>query len=509
MLSGLFSLSLAIVLFCCSPIDAILNVCDQHYPQIRSIREMASDFVLQADSKGGNLFRYSSVESNDEYVRRVFSYRRSYSEFSVLFQDYLGYSRPPGIPYLEAGLNQVSDQFYNLYTECIAHHGHLRSYFERGMIYFDKGLYEHCMEDIKPVVESGQWDKIENENRKHELLLIQGVANLELGSYEKAVDALSEVVSKDPKNKEAHFNRAVAYFELGQFDRALKDYLESEKAKEFAKFKSEFSEHVGLEFLKGLKTGSVQAATDFFPSICNTVHGLGTCLWKGLQNPVQMSSYLYACCYEFCKEGAAYIKTIDHEVLESYAVEFNDLLRNFDALSEPEKARIIGEGVGKYGIDFFLGNIAVKCFSPFKKVQDANRVCNLQALARHEHAKEKITSAAREYAQKRQEYINNLKVHWDKQNKHIPGKHNYIEGKSILKVPEHELEGLIRQHAGKGKRLTGSFNEAGYKEKVDFQRYIGDFSITNKDKSIVYFPTTHGIITYAKNGTVHVWPCEP
>jgi|GEM_PF-4667608 len=488
---------------------AVLNVCEQHRDEMQAIRNIARESVLSADRNGAFLFKFSAVESSEKYVWRIFGYRRSYSEFSEVFKDYLSYSRPPGLPFLEGGFGEVTNRFYNMYTNCIANHGHLRSYFERGMIYFDKGLYEHCMEDIKPVVESGQWHTIENEYRKHELLLVQGMSYFEIGEYENAVNTLTDLIAKDPNNKTAFYNRALAYFEMGNFDLALKDYLLSGKSKQFASFKSEFSEHVGLELLKGIKEGNAEWRQEFLPSICRSMQGIGACLWQDLQKPIALNLYVYAKCVEFCKEGAALIQSVDKETIETGYSEFIALLREFDSLTEVEKAHIIGRGLGKHGPDFFLGGLALKCFSGYKKIADAIRLCNLEALARNNFAKQKITRAALEYHQRRQTYINNLKVHWGRQNKHIPGKHNYEEGKSILKVPQNELEQLLRQYAGKGRRLNGSFTEAGYKEKVDFQRYIGDFAKLADDKTKTYFPTTQGVISYAKDGTVHMWPCEP
>ena len=54
-----------------------------------------------------------------------------------------------------------------------------------------------------------------------------------MGKYEQAIEALSAAIKKDPKNKAAYFHRAAAYFETGNFDEALNDYLRSDKGKAF------------------------------------------------------------------------------------------------------------------------------------------------------------------------------------------------------------------------------------------------------------------------------------
>jgi tetratricopeptide (TPR) repeat protein len=53
----------------------------------------------------------------------------------------------------------------------------------------------------------------------------QGEAFLEVGLYQEAVEALNTAIEKDPQNSEAYFQRAVAYFELGNVDQSLADYV--------------------------------------------------------------------------------------------------------------------------------------------------------------------------------------------------------------------------------------------------------------------------------------------
>lgn len=49
--------------------------------------------------------------------------------------------------------------------------------------------------------------------------------------YDKVIEFLSEAIRRDPGNKEAYFDRAVAYFETGSFELALEDYLLADKGK--------------------------------------------------------------------------------------------------------------------------------------------------------------------------------------------------------------------------------------------------------------------------------------
>ena len=98
----------------------------------------------------------------------------------------------------------------------------------------------------------------------------------------------------------------------------------------------------------------------------------------------------------------------------------------------------------------------------------------------------------------------NLKLQWDKQGKHIPGKHNYISGRSVL---EHSNpQQLIEKFAGSGRRVNHNLpGKPGYKEIVDFDEKIG---IWNSKDGKISLPTTRGTIHYSKDGC-HIVPAEP
>lgn len=91
-------------------------------------------------------------------------------------------------------------------------------------------------------------------------------------------------------------------------------------------------------------------------------------------------------------------------------------------------------------------------------------------------------------------------IHIGKQGKHIIGHNNYVPGKSVISVPEEELQKLVRQYSGTGRGISGAS-----KEVVDFGQVIGQYvdEITGKVRD-----TTIGTIHYSKNG-VHIVPARP
>lgn len=78
---------------------------------------------------------------------------------------------------------------------------------------------------------------------------------------------------------------------------------------------------------------------------------------------------------------------------------------------------------------------------------------------------------------------------------------NYIEGRSKLTADPHELI----KHAGTGDTITGTPPAPGSKERVNFEKVIGEYIDPNTGVGV---PTTNGIIHYSKNGA-HIVPARP
>lgn len=83
------------------------------------------------------------------------------------------------------------------------------------------------------------------------------------------------------------------------------------------------------------------------------------------------------------------------------------------------------------------------------------------------------------------------------------------EDRGRILIEKSELEDLAKKYAGKGQRVSGPILEANYKERVDFGKIIGEYALKEEGRPIKYFPTSKGIITYAKDGSMHVWPSDP
>jgi hypothetical protein len=76
-------------------------------------------------------------------------------------------------------------------------------------------------------------------------------------------------------------------------------------------------------------------------------------------------------------------------------------------------------------------------------------------------------------------------------------------------IEKAELEALAKKYAGTGQRVSGPILEANYKERIDFGKIIGEYALKEEGRPVKYLPTSKGIITYAKDGSMHVWPSDP
>ncbi len=473
--------------------------CNKHFDEISVIRNEAGEFIFQAHKQGGPFFRSSYAFTAKEAAYDSVSRKRHYSQFSTIFHEFVSYSQPAGISILHEGHSKIAELFMKMYNKCIEEHSHLGARYERGKIYFDRGFYADCLSDIKPLVESGEWDY-----KEENILLVQGISQLETNLYDDAIDTLSEAINKNPKDKEVYFNRASAYFETGNFDESLKDYLMSGESKKLAKAKLLTSNEFYDALILGVTEGGQNAIVEFIPSLCESTYGLSQCLWTFVKEPIGSTIDFCNASYEVGETINEYIKALDQKEIEKLAGEIQQLYLNFDNLSEQEKGQAIGYCIGKYGVDIFAGGATLKFAGAIKKLRNANRIVNLETLTL-ETSQNALKAEAIAQAARRESFFTNVKIHHDKQNKHVLGKHNYESGKSIF---EHEdPQCLLSKFAGKGEsiknRIVGMDD---YRERVDFGEFIGYFISENYPE--LKIPTTKGTIRYSKKGA-HIVPSDP
>ena len=394
-----------------------------------------------------------------------------------------------------------------LYKELIQSCPHKESYnlvplYNRGLIMLLEGEANEALEDICQFIQQARQNGNDN-LLTSEMFVRQGEAYIEVGLYHEAITSLSEAINKDPKNLEAYFQRASAYFETGDFEKSFKDYISSKKSDQFVSYRLSSNEFVDA-FSKAACNGACDSVSDYFPSLCSTAYGLGECLWAFGEHPVDSIRNFADASYEMANQVVDYLKTVDRDTLHEYANELVTLYDNFNQLSDQEKGGLIGYAVGKYGVDIFSGFAVLKGVSAYTKLKEANRVCNFESMIISTASKDSVASAALRQCNARRTFFENSKINWDKQNKHIPGKHNYLEGRSIF---EHSNpQELLDKFAGKGLPIKNRVPGApDYREKVNFGEFIG-YHVN--EKTGIKTPTTWGEIRYSNTGA-HIIPSFP
>lgn len=398
-------------------------------------------------------------------------------------------------------LEYLRRDFSSLYNDCLNLHEHPKIYYERGMLYMHSGQFEDALTDINNFMQLAKSNH-GSINLTSEMYCQEGSIYAELGLYDQAIQSLNNALKLDPNNKGIYFKRAQSYFEIGQIDKALDDFLMMDSSPSTPQRKMEPSWGIKEAILNGLSEGSKDAAVDFVPSLCSSAYGLGKSLWIFAEHPIDSTKNFIDACHEFSKISNQLLDGIQKGNLDSYPPEIKHLITDFNKMSDCEKSHQIAYIIGKYGVDIFAGGLVLKGVCTFKKLKDANHLCNLEAMTLSKANKEIILSASIKHKTERDIFFKNIKIHLDRQNKHVVGTHNFGINKSIFEHKDPEL--LLRKFAGKGTPLRGEIGQAGYKEVVDFKTHIGIW----KSKYGHELPTTKGTIHYAKDGA-HIVPAHP
>ncbi len=301
--------------------------------------------------------------------------------------------------------------------------------------------------------------------------------------------------------KEAYFERAAAYFELGQFNLSIEDFLTSG----FRVRQIESPTQLGLGISAGILHGMATSATEFVPSMLSTLRGLGCGLWAFAKNPLDVSQeFVHAAvqCVEYIKSHSSI------ELVQTLVPELKELIQNYDTLNDHERGTLIGQVIGKYGMDILLAKEATVLVRAYAELKRANRVMTLKALANPETTQVITAEATKCWTSREQVLKNgNLKIHADRQGKHIEGHRNYH---NLLKEDQKpsifihsDPERLIRDYAGTGIKDANTLpGMPGYREIVDFGEFIGYHVNRHTGEKTA---TTLGKIHYAKDG-VHIVP---
>ncbi len=165
---------------------------------------------------------YSLYDENDCYdksisalIKELFSsieYEKKQIEYQKEYQN----ERLTKVFEYQGKIDKIYDQIFQYCLD--EKHQWLGAYYQRGIINFNNGNILETLQDIEKLIENSKKLK----SFISQIYFLKGKAEVELGLYHDAIVSLYVALKEDPKNKEAYFERAQAYFELGEFDKANK-----------------------------------------------------------------------------------------------------------------------------------------------------------------------------------------------------------------------------------------------------------------------------------------------
>lgn len=405
--------------------------------------------------------------------------------------------------WLEEKIRKIDSKYKDIFVWCLRHHQREGIIFEDAIDHFLMGDFEYAIDQIRELIEASEIDNVQDELMA-KLFMLKGSLQNECCHYSDAIIDLTTAIQKDPSRKEVYFERAVSYFELGQFDLAIQDYLASGIRPTYPINPTQW----GLGISAGLLEGSGEFLTDFFPSLLGSLRGVSDGLWALAKDPRGASQEVVQASQQLIR----YIESHStKEMLQDAVPEFKELVQKKEQLSDFEKGRLIGKMIGKYGSEILSAKYSTKAIGAYRELRKANQLLTLETLASPQQTKSVLSAAGKRW-ELRQETLKNgiLKIEWDKQEKHIVGHKNYEQliklnrNPSIFTHPDPER--LLRDYAGtgtkKGIEIPGT---AGYKEVVNFNEFIGYAvdPITGAKTA-----TTFGKIHYSKEGA-HIVPYHP
>ena len=287
-----------------------------------------------------------------------------------------------GVPNAKKILNRTKDIFINRIHDDIENclnnreshperHNKDRSigFFDRGYARFLLGDFFHSMQDIE--------NYLQTDPENPQILQLLGETSSSLALYHNAVDSLSKVINKNPKNQKAYFERAIAYFEIGNFEKALEDYLKSDSQVTFIDESLTDYLNFSAGIIKGTISGAADSMENFVPSMLCTLQGLANGIWTFACSPKEVSKELVVSSKNmvlFLKENA------NLETIKLLVPELQDLLVTWYEIEDFRKGELVGEIIGKYGIDVFFLAGASKGMQAFQDLKRANAILTMENM---------------------------------------------------------------------------------------------------------------------------------
>ena len=271
-------------------------------------------------------------------------------------------------------LKKTETQYESIFPLCAQNHHAPSAFYHMTLHHFQSGDHLRALEALRKVFDLIDPNSLEV-HLASQIALSSGQIKNEIGFFDEAILSLQQALDYNPQNKEAYLEKAIAYFEKGEYSQSISDYLASDyKFKPVTPNMVEFSS--GL--IKGIICGGTKSLANFLPSTLASLYGLGHGIWAFACSPREVSLEMV----ETCCAISDFLFT--HSSLETVQVLIPELKEFSHDLSDHRKGEVIGTIIGKYGVDFFAFAGLVKGVKLYRNLKKANEALTLHSLASFE-----------------------------------------------------------------------------------------------------------------------------
>lgn len=278
-----------------------------------------------------DLFAILSKDVDQEYQRLSSYYEKKLATFCTrqrISESCIPYleSNLANIPFQKATADILIDQAESFFLErlsdsieyCKKRHDNPMTLYQSGCLNFATGRSLEAIDDAIKFINLSE--KVDEKELLSSMYFQLGESYNEILAFDEAIIALTRALEKNPNNKNAYFERAVSYFEKGDFDKALSDYIDSDihSKRVDTSLLDKFTFATGIS--KGIINGSLISAQDFFPSLLSSTYGIGQALWAFGKDPVLASSEFVESmisCLDYLKSNSK-IEVVKKKLFQSF-----------------------------------------------------------------------------------------------------------------------------------------------------------------------------------------------
>lgn len=275
-------------------------------------------------------------------------------------------------------LEEAKTNYLNIHKVCAEKHQAPSAFYNLALMHFYDGDHMRALEEIDKVFERIDLDILED-HQASQICLSKGTAENQIALYDAAILSLGQAIKRNPENREAYFERALAYFEQGNIDQSIADFFDSGYESTPIDPKDQYSLAFATGLIKGTAEHAGEALKDFLPSIYTTLSGLSHGLWAFACEPIDVSKQLVSA----CQNMAVFLK--DHESLEVVKMivpEIKELSENWDNLEAEVRGELMGTIIGKHGTEFLIFYGVGKGIKAFQELRHANAALTLEKMAK-------------------------------------------------------------------------------------------------------------------------------